>query len=308
MLIGYDFVVTQLRYVRAAMGEIASFTPDGLNATQVQNLIDSAAPVRTSYITGKVTLDGARATRRLSISKLHDACVAFLQQARVTFRKDVNVMERLDRLPTEDHSFQETLTRADNTLALWAQLPKIGTPPESFQVTQVDAPLTTAGLTALRAAAEAANEAIPMIDQEFQKAEADLHDKEAELKDRVNAALALGRSQFPEGTPERGIIAAIPTESPRNLPGKATISSATQNAPGTVTLVYECAGATSYDVFIKRPGFSEFELLAEDVITPKYEAGSLDLPAEPTPYLFYVRGRNSRGIGPDSDTVSVELV
>ncbi|MBL9118124.1 MAG: fibronectin type III domain-containing protein [Verrucomicrobiaceae bacterium] len=307
MLTTFDFVVTQLRYTKAAMDEIPSFRPDGQSPAQVQALIGSAGPIRTLYITAKTTLDGARALRRTSVASLHDACVDFGQQARNTFRKDAMVMERLERLPTKDESFQETLTRADATLALWAQLPLIGTPPAAFTVAQVNATLTMAGMTSLRDAAVANDDNIPVVDQDFQLQESALHAKQREMEDMVTSALTQGRSQFPEGTLEREIIDAIPTESPRNVPDTAVIESATNPAPGEVELEYTCSGATSFDVFMRAPGETEFVLVGEDVLTRNFEITALTPSVPPDQYTFYVRGRNSRGFGGDSAPVSLDV-
>lgn len=307
MLIQFDFAVTQLRYIKAAMDEISTFRPDGQLPAQIQALIGSAAPIRTLYITAKTTLDGARALRRTSIDTLHDACVDFFQQARNAYRKNPTVMECLERLPTDDRSFQQTLTRADAILAQWAQLPQIGTPPAAFTVAQVTTSLTMAGMTTLRAAAETADTAIPVLDQDFQLQEAQLHAKQAEMEDQIASALTQGRSQFPEGTAERGIIDAIPTESPRNVPGKAVINSATNPASGSVLLDYECPGATSYDIFMQAPGSPDFVLVAEDLIVKIYEITGLAPSTPPDVYSFYVRGRNSRGFGEDSDATSLEV-
>jgi hypothetical protein len=307
MLIQYDFVVTQLRYIKAAMDEIPTYRPDGQLPAQIQALIGSAGPSRSLYITAKTTLDGARALRRTSIDTLHDACVDFGQQARNAFRKNAMVTECLERLPTDDRTFQQTLTRADAILAQWAQLPQIGTPPAAYTVAQGTTTLTMAGMTTLRAAAETADTAIPTVDQDFQQQEAQLHAKQAEMEDQVTSALTQGRSQYPEGTPEREIIDAIPTESPRNLPGKAILISATNPAPSTVLLDYDCPGATSYDIFMQSPGSPDYVLVAEDLITKTYELTGLSPSTPPDMYSFYVRGRNSRGFGDDSDTMTVEV-
>lgn len=307
MLVQYDFAVTQLRYIKAAMDEIASFRPDGQLPGQIQALISSAAGVRTLYINGKTTLDLARALRRASISSLHDACVDFGQQARNAYRKNPMILEFLEGLPTNDESFQATLTRADAILAVWAKLPLIGSPLAAFTVTQVNTPLTMADMAALRAAANTANEDIPLVDQDFQFLEAQLHGKLAEMNDQVTSALTQGRSQFPEGTLERGIIDAIPTESPRNVPGKAFINSATNPSPGTALLDYGCSGATSFDLFMLAPGSPEYVLVAEDVIVKVYEVSGLTPSTPPEQYSFYVRGRNARGFGEDSDAMSLDI-
>ncbi len=91
------------------------------------------------------------------------------------------------------------------------------------------------------------------------------------------------------------------------MPGKAVINAATNPAPGTVRLDYECSGATSFDIFMQAPGSPDFVLVAEDLIVKFYEIKGLTPSTPPDVYSFYVRGRNSRGFGEDSDTTSLEV-
>ena len=210
MLVEFDFAVTQTAYVKAAMDEIPAFRPDGLTPANVQTLVTSATPVRDAYVTKKNAIGDARTLRHTTIDTLHDACVDFAAQGRSRFRKIAGILQRFGRLPTQDQTFQETLTRGAASDALWATLPQIGSPAAAFTVLQGDAVLSRAGFTALIAAARAADGAIPASDEDFQAAEADLHAKMGELEDFVTAALEQGRSQFAEGTPQREIIDAIP--------------------------------------------------------------------------------------------------
>ena len=62
-------------------------------------------------------------------------------------------------------------------------LPQVGTPPAAFTVGQGTTTLALAGFTVLIGAAQAADGAIPAAYQDFQGAEAELHAKQAELKD-----------------------------------------------------------------------------------------------------------------------------
>lgn len=214
MLVEFDFAVTQTAYVKAAMDEIPSFRPDGETPVQVQARVDSATPVRTAYVTKKNAIDGARALRRTTIETLHEGCIDFLAQGRSRFRKNPTVKERFDRLPVDDKTFQETMTRAAANAALWTVLPLVGTPPGAFLVGQDTATLGLAGFQGLMAAAGVADGAIPGTDQDFQGAEGEVHEKQAELEDFVTAALELGRSQYDEGTAEREIIDAVPLQPP----------------------------------------------------------------------------------------------
>ena len=304
MLLQYDFAVTQLRYIREAANLIASFRPDGQTPATLLTLIASANPVRGAYVTARTALDGGRADRRVSIETLHDACVDFAAQAANVFRKNPNVSQRLERLPVQDRSFQETLTRADAILALWAELPQVGTPPADFVVKQGTETLSEAAFQTLRDAAGATHEHIPEVDQIFQIKEADLHAKQREMGEVITASLTEGKSQFDDGTAEREVIDAIPTESPRNLPAKATISDSGSPATGVAHLAYDADGATSFDIYHRAPGEEEFGKYEEDRLEKTIDIISLD----PGVHEFYLRGRNARGLGEESEIVSVDVL
>jgi len=294
MLVEFDFAVERVAYVKAAMDEVPSFLPDGLEPAEVQALQDSATPVRSAYVTKKTAIDVARATLRDAIETLHDASVDFFAQARSRFRKDRPVMETLLRLPIDDQTMQESLTRADTIAARWATLPQVGTPPADFIVGQGTETLTRTEYGGLIAAARTSDTAIPAIDQDFQAAEAGLHDKLAELEDFVVAALEQGRSQYAEGTPEREIIDAIPTAPGTSLPGAATFESVTvDNTNAIIVAGLAAAGATSFDVQLLAPGESEFA----DYTTapgPDVTFG----PLAPGTWQVRIAGRNSLGLGP----------
>ena len=304
MLYQFDFTVTQLRYLREAEVLIPTFRPPGQTPASVDALIASTTAPRTAYITAKTVLDGGRADRRMFVASLHGACVDFTAQAGNTFRKVDNVRDRVERLPVRDQSFQETLTRADATAALWALLPLVGTPPAAFVVQQGDTPLSLAAFQALRTATGATHEDIPEVDQAFQEKEAALHVKQREMDEVMTSALAQGRSQYDEGTPEREIIDAIPTQSPSNVPGKAQITDGTSPGPGRALLTYECAGATSFDLWEREAGAPTFNKVAEDILEKTFEVNGLS----PGPHDFYARGRNARGLGEESDLRSVEVI
>ena len=136
MLVEFDFAVTQTAYVKAAMDEIPAFRPEGETPTPVQARVDSATVPRLAYITTTGAIDGARALRRTSIETLHDGCVDFAAQGRSRFRKNPAVEERFARLPKDDQTFQETMTRAGAISAFCATLPTVGVPPAAFIVGQ----------------------------------------------------------------------------------------------------------------------------------------------------------------------------
>jgi len=81
------------------------------------------------------------------------------------------------------------------------------------------------------------------------------------LNNFVTSALAQGRSPYDEGSAEREIINAVPTETAEQEPGQAIISGAAQTGAGVVHLVSGAPHATNFDVLHRRAGSEEnFEL------------------------------------------------
>jgi hypothetical protein len=266
-------------------------------------MVAAALVVRAAYVTAKNNITAARATRRTAIDALHEGCVDFAAQGKARFRKEETVAQRFDRLPVQDKSFAETMTRADLSIALWTDLPLVGAPPAAFTYGSGTSNVTLAQFTALRDAARTADAAVPAVDQAWQKAEGDLHVQQAALEDFVSAAVALGRSRYDEGTTEREIIEAIPGSLPANPPEQAVISSLT--AEGTViTVVYSAPGATSYDVLWRPQGMDTWDLAGDDVIETTFQITS-GVPGYT--YEVMVRPRNSRGTGPESEIGTVQL-
>lgn len=317
MLIEFDFAVTQAAYVKAAMDEIPTFRPDGATPTGAQTLIDSATPVRAAYVTKTSNLEAARALRRTSIETLHDHCVDFTAQARSRYRTDKAITQRIVRLPTDDQTFQQTLTRAAYSEALWNTLPQVGAPPAAFTLKRGNLTVIKADFTTLIANARSADGAIPAADQDFQAAEADLHAKQEALLDFNTAALSEGRSQFDPGTPEREIIDAIPTAPNGSaggnggggggggtpdptVPGPASISSVTGDGTTTVLLQYGATGADTFDIFVQEPATNDYVLRAGAIPDHQYVFTGVS----GAPWLVYVVGKNAVGDGTASAPVN----
>lgn len=306
MLVMFDFAVVQLRYFKSAIDLIPTFRPDGKSAAMVQAVIDAAASVREQYVLNHDAITGARALRRTSIETLHDWCVAFAAQGASRYRKDKTVKERFERLPIQDRTFQETMVRADAIVALWATLPVVNKPsgppgPFTFGVGNDD--VTLAEFTAMRAAARAADEAIPGTDQLFQSAEGTMHLTLADMEDFSSEAFVQGRSQFEAGTQPREIIEAVPETPSQSAPGKAVITSALVTTPGTVHLVFSAPNATTYDVLHRLAGAPTWVPLAESIIEKEFDATGLAAGVNE----FAIIGHNSRGDGEQSDTASVTV-
>ena len=312
MLVEFDFAVTQTAYVKAAMDGIPSFRPDGETPAQAQARVDAATPVRLGYVTTKGAIDSLRSLRRTSIETLHEACLDFYAQGRSRFRKNPRLMGEFARVPVQDTTFQETITRAGVSAALWATLPPVGTPPAAFAVGQGTVSLSLAGFQAVMATAGAAESSIPGVDQSFQTAEGFVHLMQGDLEDFVTAALEQGRSQFEEGSVERELIDAIPT-APNGSGGGSTppaptipLPTAPQNGSvgsgnpgsGDVNFSWDAAPAEQAvtDYHIYRDG-----VLIATVQAPPATIGGFTSGEAVT---LTVRGVNAAGEGPDSAPVS----
>jgi hypothetical protein len=303
MLVMFDFSIVQLRYVRAAMVQIPSFRQDGLGPDEVMSMISSALFVRAAYVTAKNAIDGARATRRTGTAALHDGCVSFAAQGRSTFRKNATLVQRFDRLPVQDQTFQETMTRADAIAAFWATLPLVGSPPAAFKYGQGAADVTLAQFGALQTTTRGADAAIPELDQAFQKQEGLLHETHAELDDFVSAAVATGRSRYIDGTADREVIEAIPGSLPAHPPQKAVITALTANPDASFRVQFTAPGATSFDVFFRIQPAAAWTLTGDDIIERELDIPR-SIPGAAT-YEVKVVPRNSRGTGPESDVATL---
>jgi hypothetical protein len=306
MLVMFDFAVTQTRYVKAAMNQITTFRPDAKVPADVETMLTDAGLVRGTYVTKNTTLGTARAVRRDTIAILHDSCVDFATQAGSAFRKNRVIKEQIDRLPVDDKTFQETITRADETLALWSTLPDVphaGSGDAPFTYMEGNDPIDIDLFGSRKDAAKAADDDIPVKDQDFQKAEALLHAKENELEDFVTAAIRQGTQQFDPGTPEREIIDAIPTTPPQHAPGSCEITSAEPAGAGTVHMVFECEFATGFDVFDLAPGATDPVQVKDDEIGTEFDVTGL----APGVHTLTARGVNARGRGPMSVAVTVTV-
>ncbi len=301
MFKGVHFAIQRGQYIKAAMDQIASFRPDGKSPAGVQAMIDQLHAAENAYQTSSTTLSIARGELREEVDLLHTACVQIFPIMKVRYRNDPGSLAAINRLPVDDRSIAETVARADAIAALWVQLPLLlGPPPLQFK------PWDTMDLTTFNgmlSAAKARHDGFPAVDQQNEIASGHLHESLAALEDFNTAALITGRAQFEEGTPEREVIDAIPTVPGQSAPGKAVITSATSPAPGTVHLVFEADGATSFDVLQKGPGDLEFFIVANDLTENTYDASALP----PGVYEFKVVGKNSVGSGPESDVVSVTV-
>lgn len=298
MLTDFDFHVTQLRYIKAAVHNIATFSPDGMDETAIDVVLNNAAIVRQAYIDAKETFDLARADFRASINAGHDAVIGVYAAMKSRYRKDPGTLEAIQALPVDDRSADDTIKRLEQTSSLWAKLPQIGKPAAEFVAWTG---MAKTDFDALKTAATSKQADLPDKDQAFQVAEGNLHEMDAELADLVTAALQQGRAQFPSGT-EREVIDAVPNEPAQQPPGQATISQATGGS-GTVHLVFDAPHATSFDVFQKKINDPVFTKVGDDIVGTTYDGVGISA----GDWQFRVVGRNSLGEGPQSAVSNVTV-
>ncbi len=294
----FDFEVTQARYVKAAMVQIATFRPDGKAPADVQTLIDATLATRTAFQTANSALNLARGELEEARQAAHFACVQVFPILKSRYRSDPGSLSAISRLPVDDKTVAQTVGRMEALSILWGQLPN---PPGSATVFKAWDTMDKAAFDALLTTLKTKQAAFATVDQDYEITQGNLHEGLDALEDFVTAALIQGRAQFVEGTAEREVIDAIPLEPSQQPPAEPTISVATSPGPGQVHLEYAAAGATSYDVLQKAPGATEFIVVAADVIVTTYDATGLAAGS----YDYQVMGRNSRGDGPVSAVSAV---
>lgn len=299
MLIEYNFVLSQVRYVRAAMGLIPSFKPDDYVPSTVDSIIGNAKQVRQDYLAKDGLLSLARGAVHEAHDRLHDANVAVYASLKSVYRKDAPSMSLIESIQVDDQSVNDTFTRGHSIDTKWGQLPNPSGWAGPFKL----GPITHAVFTGYVAALETAVGALVAADGSFQLSEGALHRTQAGMSDFVTAALQQGRAQFDPGTQERDVIDRVPTASATQPPGQAVISSATSPAAGALHAEFDAPHATSFEVWRKGPGDEQFVLVEEAIKPGVYDATGL--PAGT--YELQIVGENSRGDGPASVSATVQV-
>jgi hypothetical protein len=296
----YDFHILQLRYIREAMNDFANYQPDDWTVALVDTFITGAKGVRTDFLDAKTEFDLAMGGRNSAHALLHDACVSVFGILKTRFRKDTVSSEVTAKLPVDDKTPADTLRRAQAISILWGKLPN---PPGSATPFKAWDTMDKTAFDALLAALDTKLETFTNETDDYEEAQGNLHKKDAEMTDFIGAALAQGRHQFPEGTPQREVIDHIPTTPAQQPPAKAVITAATSPGAGAARLEFSANHATSYDVLHKGPGDTAFTLVADDIIVTTYNATGLVAGA----HEYKLVGRNSRGTGPESEVSTVNV-
>ena len=299
MLIEYNFVLSQVRYVRAAMILIPSFKPDDSVLSTVDSIIGNAKQVRQDYLAKDGLLSLARGAVHEALDRLHEANVAVYASLKSVYRRDMSSMSLIESIPVDDQSVGDTFTRGKSIDTKWGQLAN----PPGWGGAFTLGPITHAVFTGYVTALETAVGALEAADGSFQLSEGFLHRTQAAMSDFVTAALQQGRAQFDPGSPERDVIDRVPTASATQPPGQAVISSATSSAAGTLHAEFDAPHATSFEVWRKGPGDGQFVLVEEAIKPGVYNATGLPAGS----YELQIVGENSRGEGPASVTATVQV-
>ncbi len=300
MLVEFNFHLTQVNYIRAAMAVIPVYKPDDSTVSIVDSIIGSAKVVRQDYVAKFNALNSARGATQAAHAALHDACVSVYQCMKSCYRKDPASLNCIESLPVQDQSYDETITRALGISEAWAGLPN---PPGWAGPFKVGL-LTRTAFDTLKTAFDSAQIAEAAADQPFQLREGFLHAQQQVLADFAAAALAQGRGQFPEGTAERETIDRVPTAPATQEPGQAEVTKAESPAAGAVRLEFDAPHATSFQAWRQGPGESEFTLVEEDLLKPGVYTATGLAAGE---YRYKVVGVNSRGEGPASTEAVINV-
>ena len=213
MLEEYVFHTKQLNYVRAAMVEISGFLPDARTLAQVDALIATREQPRKDYLAKHTALTTARGEVHEAHDLGHKAAVSVHGLMRSFYRNVPATQETIQRVPVDDRTPDETLTRLAKLSEVWATLPNVPGTNKPF----VAGKITRASVDELHDDLEAKLKTFSGCDQEFQTVAGALNVLDAQHVDFIGGALAQGRKQFELETAERRVIEAIPTPaSPAN--------------------------------------------------------------------------------------------
>lgn len=297
----FNFSHLQMRYIKQGMDILAAWRPDGRTPAQVQTDITDGIAVRDDFQTKLSVRNLASGEWDEAVAAGHTLCVQVYLIMQSRYRKDAGSSKAIDRLPVDDRTPAETRDRMKAIAALWASLPN---PPDSLTPFKA---WDTLDLVAFNAALTLiiTNEAAFLAsEQPYELAQGKLHKVKTGWDDFVTAALMQGRGQFLNGTPEREVIDAIPTEPAQQPPAQAVITSATSPAAGQAVIVCDAPRGTSFDYFRKGPGDADFIKVGDDLIVKTLTLTGLVAGA----HEFKVLARNSRGTGPESDVSLVNVI
>ena len=295
----YVFTLTRLRYLNACTQSVPAFKPDGKDAAYVSLQLAGASQALNDLLAKHNANNLGEGAATTAFQMCHDDCIAVYACMKSCYRHDTASSAAIRRLPRSDRSPEKTLARVKAIASLWATLPNVpGTngplvvgnrTQESFAATveAFDTKLTAAQLAG----------------GQLSGAQALFHQKNGQWDNFITAALVQGRAQFKPDSPERAYIDRVPTTPATQPPDQAEITQAQSQAAGAVTLVFNAKHATSFMVYHKGPGATEFTEAADVLLPGAYSATGLAAGA----HQYQVRGENSRGQGPVSTVAEVTV-
>lgn len=295
----YTFVLTRLRYLSAAATSISGFTPDGKSAGYCADQMQLAEDAYGDLFRVFNPANLAHGALTDAFTQTHDACVAVYACMKSLYRKDVESSGSIRRLPTQDQSPGKTLARGKAIDALWGTLPNVpGT----------SGPMVVGEITAVSFGEMVLDfdgkiSAAKLAASEYAGALAKFHEKLDDWNDFAGAGREQGQALYKEGTPGRAIIDRIPVAPSTRRPDQAAIARAESPAAGAVALAFGAKHATSFKVWRKGPGQSEFKEVANVLLPGEFT----DTGRAAGTYEYYVRGVNSRGAGEASAIVTVQV-
>jgi hypothetical protein len=282
-----------------AQPELTGFLPDGKTLEDVTSIVGSIGSTKGNLIGRDIALRFALGAQESATTLLHDGCVAAYANMRSVYRRDVPSLRAIRRIPKRDQTPAQTLTRGDLTAQVWAGLPNMpgtGTP---FKVGSLTLTTFNGWVADLRTK----NETAEGLDSAYQVGLSNLTNLQIELGNFASAAVAQGRSQYPEGSAARVWLDAIPLEPSTVPPVQVVITEATSPEPGVSRLVFDAEHATSFIVKRRLLGQAEFETVADDFTDEVFEEDGLAAGV----YEYIVIGHNSRGDGPPSAVATVTI-
>ena len=295
----YNFVLTRLRYLAAAVINIPNFRPDGKPPAAFTDLPPLAEQSFAALLVRYNAANLAEGTMRHSFGGAYAEAVTVYACMKSCFRADPNCRRAIRSLPKAARTPDRTVVRMKALTELWGTLPNVpGT----------NAPLLVGEMTAgsfgsMATDFDAKVGTARLENSKYAGALALLHDKLATWDRLVSAATEQGRARFKPGTPERAIIDRIPVEPSTQQPGAGVITEAASPAPGAVRFQCGAAHATSFQIWHKGPGATVFTPVAEVLLPGEYAATGL---AAGT-HEYQVVGENSRGTGAASAPVSLAV-
>src|SRR3990172_316744 len=105
--VSYNFHLTQLRYIKAAMDVLPTYRPNGKTPAQVQTLIDDAKGVKSAFIGKDEALDLARGNYTQAVKDGHTAAFQVYGLMKTRYRNAPAALGAITNLPVDDDTPQK---------------------------------------------------------------------------------------------------------------------------------------------------------------------------------------------------------